>query len=45
MPKKGFAYNSTVPFISFELTMASRAISLNATTNNLLKIKPSKSTM
>ena len=45
MIKKGFAYNSPVPFISFGLTMTSRAISLNATTNNLFKIKPSKSTM
>ena len=45
MTWKGFAYNSPVPFISFALTMISRAISLNATTNNLFKIKLSKSTM
>ena len=42
MIKKGFAYNSPVPFISFRLKTILPAISLNATTNNLPKINLSK---
>jgi hypothetical protein len=42
MIAQGFAYNSQVPFISFWLKTIYRAISLNATTDNLFKIKPSK---
>jgi len=45
MIKKGFAYNSPVSFVSFWLKTISPAISLNATTNKLPKIKPSKLTM
>jgi hypothetical protein len=45
MIKSGFAYNSSVPFISFGLKPNLGAISLNATTNNLPTIKPSKLTM